>query len=69
MEHLETGIKVKGVTFNKIIKIIVSPLWILKGEFFTSLHQCSKDNWELKAFQMKQVNIKELQISTFILKL
>lgn len=34
MEHLETGIKVKGVTFNKIIKIIVSPLWILKGEFF-----------------------------------
>lgn len=69
MEHLETGIKVKDVTFNKIIKIIVSPLWILKGEFFASLNQCSKDNWELKAFQMKRVNIKELQISTFILKL
>lgn len=34
MEHLETGIKVKGSTFNKIIKIIVLPLMDSEKEIF-----------------------------------
>lgn len=34
MENSETRIKVKGVAFNKIIKIIVSPLMDYKKEIF-----------------------------------
>lgn len=43
MEHLEMGIKVKGVAFSKLIQRIVSPLMDSEKEIF-DLSEYSKNN-------------------------